>query len=404
MEIAGRLKENAQDISLEPQRAFLLACLRLGMASLPAQIPTVPPELDWEQFFRQVVANRVAGLCYLTGKRLSGLWPAEFQERLQKKRYNDLVQRSHQAEQVGEALSALGKAGIKPVALKGWAMIETIYGGDYSLRPCDDLDILVLPQERTTAEATLVRLGYRALVELWPGQRLRYGNTAWHYQQHVEIPTRQDGFEIDLHWGLFNLPYYDACVPLETVLKRARPIKVCGAAAWQLCPEDVLLHACGHLGLHHPHAAELNRFYELAHLVRQAGAELDWTAMAAQASAWKLTAPFQQVVLEMEADFPGTIPTQAADILRDLQPAPGEARSYRWTVKYHDTPWIALLPARWTPAAALMTVGYLFEAFFPSPAFLKWRYGPSRFWPLHYLYRLKNSFGQWSDFRRNLKK
>jgi hypothetical protein len=45
---------------------------------------------------------------------------------------------------------ALGEAGIRSLVLKGWALIPTLYGGDYGQRTYSDIDVLVLPGPGST--------------------------------------------------------------------------------------------------------------------------------------------------------------------------------------------------------------------------------------------------------------
>ena len=63
-------------------------------------------------------------------------------------------------------------------------------------------------------------------------------------------------------------------------------------------------------------------------------------------------------------------------------------------MKYRDTPFVHVLPFRWTPSAIWELLCFLFEAFVPGPQFLQQRYGKIRFWPLHYLRRAGNAIKQ----------
>ena len=73
-------------------------------------------------------------------------------------------------ERVKALLSGLRAKGVDVVVLKGWAFIQTIYAGDHSVRYCEDIDILVLPQETSMAVSVLTQMGYQSKAETWPGR------------------------------------------------------------------------------------------------------------------------------------------------------------------------------------------------------------------------------------------
>ncbi len=424
---------------------FLLACLRYTLDAQQMPAPQAPNGVDWQRLGNSMARHRVLGLCYLAGRQVPQAWPEDFQRALQADRYRDLVKRNAEAEQVGQVLNALHAAGIKAVVLKGWAAIAALYAGDYTLRPCVDIDILVPEEQQAATEIVLSHLGYSPEIELWPGFRKRYGNKAWNYirEQRVEsgepgqawgsgeqgqvagsgeqdrvsrsgeqglvrgpgsdsgaAAGRSEGLAVDLHWGAFNLPYYDDGIPLGDWFERAEALEVCGAPAFQLGSEDSILFACGHMGLHHPGDDEVFRYYDLARKARQPGAGPDWDIVLRRAVDWRLAPPVKSILLRLETLFPGTLPAQAVSTLQALHIDPAEESAYRWFVRYNPTPLAGLRPRRWTPAAAGRAAGRLVEAFIPGPAFLNSRYGTRRFWPLHYLQRLANTLQQGGKFVR----
>ena len=235
------------------------------------------------------------------------------------------------------------------IVLKGWEYIYTVYAGDYSLRPCGDIDILIHPKDLKRAESVLAENGYQPTIELWQGFRYRYHNVAHHY----ELKKDRDAsfsYGVDLHWGLFNRPYQDQLIEIDEVFKRALPLQIGETTVLRLSPEDHILHACGHLNLHHGGSPELFRYFELAWTIKHAEPAVDWAVVATRAADWKLQIPLRTTLIEMERLFPGTMPEEALAMLEHLAPDRDEQRTYHLLMKYRDTPFVHVLPWRWTPA------------------------------------------------------
>lgn len=93
----------------------------------------------------------------------------------------------------------LKTAGIDTVALKG-PMVSHQYYGDFSLRECNDLDILVKPHNIQAAYDILVEMGYELTEVLWntPKQKAIYHKTYHHYNLY----NTSNNVMIELHWRL----------------------------------------------------------------------------------------------------------------------------------------------------------------------------------------------------------
>ena len=90
------------------------------------------------------------------------------------------------------------------VVLKGWPFIQTIYGGELSVRFCVDIDILIQPQDIRKATRVLRELGYQAVDESWPGYAERYLGAQAYYS-----PDGSNSLQVGLHWGLLGRPAYN---------------------------------------------------------------------------------------------------------------------------------------------------------------------------------------------------
>lgn len=362
---------------------YLLDCL----AARP--LPDPPADADWDALYSLLVRHRLAARFHALIKPRQARWPESFRERLRLFRAAQGMYGEQCGLRVRQSLAALKDARVSVIVLKGWAYIQTIYGGDASQRLCEDVDLLVHPRRVDAAAAALARLGCEPERESWPGYHRRYTNG-----ERLFFPSRPGNpantFSIGLHWGLIHIPSYDARrVDMDKLFARTRPLNVAGVDALELGAEDEVVYACAHWGLHHRFDPALFRYYEIAAQIARAGESLRWEVAAARAREWRLTIPVREGLERVERLWPGTVPRSAREALAGLSPARGERFVHAWnglTVKYpalaHLLTWLTFPDWRQRPLIALQDV-------FPSRAYMEWRYGraPFGFWPWLYARR-----------------
>jgi hypothetical protein len=385
-------------LALEPRsqeeawfRAFL------GYSLLPGSLPPpVPHGLDWEQVFHLACEHRLAGLLFTLGRSRPGLWPATFQDRLRSARYRTLMHGGWCNCQVQAILEALNQAGVPAIVLKGWARIPTIYGNDPGQRTYEDIDLLVLPEQVAEAEEALARLDYESsIAEHWPGYRLRY-SSSWRYRSRLASQSRQTTrrhpaqfFSVGLHWGLMHHTFYRRRMPVQQFFDRALPLRVAGAEALRLAPEDDLVYTCGHQAVQHAYNEYLFRYYEVAALILHAGDALDWDVTLERAGAWRLVLSVQGVLRLVEGLWPGVVPPHRWQQVAAVKPTRFECWLHPLQSRHHYKSTLRVL-LDWlaTPGLA-RRAGFLLETAFPGQAYLRQRYGspPGGVWPLLYFRR-----------------
>ncbi|MBN1304050.1 MAG: nucleotidyltransferase family protein [Anaerolineales bacterium] len=346
--------------------------------------------LDWKRLYDDLGTQRLSPFFSWIGKRHAYAWPEDFTAQLHKDRCSARIYGDRCALRIRELLSAVRSAKIPVVVLKGWAYIPLFYGKDHSLRICEDIDLLIYPGDADALEAIALNLGLELEQESWPGYSRRYSNgRSFFYPAAGEYP--RDGFWISAHWGLFRKPYFDpGRVDLEALFERARPVNVAGVDVLALSPEDDLVYACAHLGLHHGYDQRLFRYYEMARLVLEARESLDWEAVLLRAEAWQIILPVQTILHRLEALWPGLAPQSV--LAASAQMIPGRLETFtaawNWLTKGrpifdHPLVWITYPDWRQRPLILLQDL-------FPGRGYMLWRYGPAPggFWPLLYFVRL----------------
>jgi len=178
----------------------------------------------------------------------------------------------------GEATAALRQAGVETLTLKGMALANTVYA-EPGLRPMADIDLLVRPDDRAAALATLRALGYRT-----PGEAADLLGVSRSFAELV-----RDGSRIDLHWHAARYLRFEGIVEVdhEGLWSRARPLVIAEGRSHMLSPEDLVLHLVLHLTLGSDFARVL-WYADIDAVIRRFASELDWVRLAREADRWRI--------------------------------------------------------------------------------------------------------------------
>jgi len=144
-----------------------------------------------------------------------------------------------QMKLAGDVIYQMRAAAIPVLALKGMSLVAC-YFSDRSLRPMEDVDLLVRPEHLPAATETLRRLGFdplnlrhRALVEL----ERRREFAGWPFQN-------AQGDYFDLHWSALHLDRRRQ--PDADLWSAAKEVEVDERKILVMDPADQFIHACAH--------------------------------------------------------------------------------------------------------------------------------------------------------------
>jgi hypothetical protein len=241
-----------------------------------------PPSLDeagWRALAHAAVAHGVAPVVHARLEANPPGPPADAALRLLnaqrvRTRLASLRLRAHLAE----ALQALHARGLPAIVLKGAYLCEHVYP-EPSLRPMGDADLLVPRAELGRAARVLRGLGWRG-----PDPSSAVARPGEH-----ELPAfERGGASIELHWSIEDdgAPFR---IDEEGLWSRAVGVRVAGAQALALAPEDLLLHLCMHAAYGHgwlQFDGGLRPLCDIAFTVRALGSDIDWDTLAARAADW----------------------------------------------------------------------------------------------------------------------
>jgi hypothetical protein len=204
------------------------------------------------------------------------------------------------------AVRHLQAAGIDPVLLKGAALIA-LYHDDVAVRPMDDVDLFVAPEEAPRAVELLSAAGfqYREPRELTDLMRFR----------HAVALHGQDGRTIDLHWSALFPRSDDEHLRRDAVAARLGSTRTLAPS-----PTDQLLLACAH-GLGWA-PAPLRWITDALLILRAAGDEIEWGELARRSRARKVALAVADALSFLGHEFAVPLPPGlTAELYRGAGPA-----------------------------------------------------------------------------------
>jgi hypothetical protein len=288
-------------------------------------------------------------------------------------------------------LQLLQRESFAAIVLKGTALAETVYGNPV-LRHCHDIDILLPDDELSRAANLLLSLGFQRVD---PSTQRR--NPDVRMKHESELP-------LELHGGLFEVPYYNAISSEIQARSQSRlitdvPVKI-------LTPSDSLLHVCGHA--FHSASRQSLRWVTDAWFIVDRHSDLDWDQLLDYARRSRLALPLSVMLGYLAEDLNAPIPST---FLSRLSATASKSDAVE-----------RQLALRGTRAAGQGSLKELFRRttnwrervlliqwlLFPSPRYLCWvdQIYPSWLLPFHYVYRPIWHLGGyiWSKLRGTIRR
>jgi len=159
---------------------------------------------------------------------------------------------------------------IRSVALKG-PTLGMRYFGDYTVRECNDLDILVELENVNPALELLLQEGYQFSDVLWssPKQKSVYQQTFHHY--NLYNPEKE--IVVELHWRLYSSAYINKKMRDRTWDN----LEVCSLGGFKinvLSRHNLLIYLCLHGGSHR--WRRLFWVFDIAIIIKAEGEDFLW--------------------------------------------------------------------------------------------------------------------------------
>lgn len=281
-----------------------------GKKTAAARLEKLSPA-DWEILADRALRFKVEGLFYRAIKSPdfpAQLIPDDIRKRL-RKAYRDLATKNTSLFiDAAKVLRSLAEKQMPVIALKGLALVKTVYG-DIALRPMHDMDLLVKEEDLVRAGRNLLDLGYQQEFPAWESMVKTY--------HHLPPFTNKNGTIVELHWNIVT-PDSPIHVDVEGLWARACFIEVDHVVVRIFSLEDLFLHLCIHACFHLQTGIDLVPFIDLAGLMESPTENIDWQIVIQRARFWGSQKCVYLMVL-LVRELLGTAPPD--EILSEMKPA-----------------------------------------------------------------------------------
>lgn len=292
-------------------------------------------DVDWPAMIAAIEKTGMAGYfsdLFLKNEAASKI-PAAVADTLRKSARRVAARNAFHESECAKLLKGLSSAGVENILLKGLSYMEDIYG-DASARTMSDIDLLILPDDRTKAFDYLHTDGYsRYVIPSFKGSRDDFERlTDITGESHFMKKSGALTMGVDLHWKM------RAGYPLNDYLlldefpwwERNGVVVIGGETARRLSPEMQFIHLALHFAIHHEYTG-LRWFIELCLFLKRYHSELDWEFIY-RTSASPDCRKLMGVCLRLAANYmPASSPGAAIwrRFLPDSALLPGEYRFYQ---------------------------------------------------------------------------
>jgi Uncharacterised nucleotidyltransferase len=223
-------------------------------------VPDVWAELDdpvrQQQFVAAASAHRVRPLLAWTLGRSGELdrWPAAVRQSLVDAARAEAALEIARRDDLCRLVHAVASTGIDVLVVKGASLAYDVYAEPW-LRPREDTDILVPPEDAPRAAAALGAVGYRAVPR--PS-----GTLVAHQQLYVRSSPHPDA--VDLHWKIADPAPFADLLSADELFRNAVDLHIDASCRARVpCRSHALLLACWHRVAHHHDAERLLWLYDM---------------------------------------------------------------------------------------------------------------------------------------------
>jgi hypothetical protein len=261
------------------ENELLVTCLKREEESSKIEKLSKLSSPDWETLFQSSVRHDVAPLLYhrVKSRKPQTHLPGGIEAKLRKIYLGSAIRNLRMYKQLSELITALRVEGIQVIPLKGAYLAKFVYG-NVALRPMSDVDLLVRRKDMEKACAILIGKGYTH------AGHLNIHETC-EISQHLPAFEKPGGLAVELHWNL-EIPTYFLKIDVEGLWKRAKTSSLNGIDAPTLSPEDLLLHLCLHVSLHHGFANGVKGLCDINETIERYRDNIDWGKIINRSQKW----------------------------------------------------------------------------------------------------------------------
>lgn len=284
--------------------------------------------LNWEEFFSLIVYNNVGPIVFRNLAKVdTENIPAWVIGNLKQSYVHSFLKTAPLFYDLSQFLKEVKKNKIPIVVLKGAAISEKIYG-DTSLRPMEDIDILVKKEDWPLIREALTKLGYtnEENLDLLDLENL----SPVPMERHIAYENK-NGTKLEIKFYLFSLDFPDFTHP-EEYWQEAIVQKIAQTEVLTLCPEDQFLYLVSRLinvGFRH-----LLWFCDLKEFLLYYP-KIDWEKIEEKARKRKVTTTLYYTLTTLKEEF--CVNSLPVGILERIRPSYFRRKLFEWFFGYKNT-------------------------------------------------------------------
>ena len=248
-------------------KTTLLSILRGNLGQNSDESAKSLSDEEWQELLDLARIQAISPLLYQKLKIIEEVEvPAKIMQELQNDYLLNLARNMILFHKLVDILKRCNEEKIPVIPLKGAYLAEHIYNS-IGVRTMSDIDILVKQEDLQRVEQILLSNGFQ------PEQGVReiFDNTPHFGYTLVE---NNQPMMIEVHWDL--IPARDDLpVDIKSIWKNSRPSEINTVPAYEMAPEDLLLHLSVHASKH-VFQNGLRMVYDIAETLRHFEKEIDW--------------------------------------------------------------------------------------------------------------------------------
>jgi hypothetical protein len=260
--------------------------------------------VDWPRFQELVRRHRLAALFHRELPEETPL-PSPVRENWENEYYRQLARIVLEQDCLNRILEAFARSGIQSIVLKGPHLAQDYYPHP-ALRPCDDIDLLIQPDDKLHAAQIVHALGFTSLEETATAKKFSQANAEIFLEVHTGLQTpdrRNPSFEIEI----------------EDFWKNSLSTQIVDQPTRVLSPTINLLYLSAHLS--HHGFSRMIWFYDLYLVIEKSGDSINWERLIEKARGYRCVGQIYYSLLHTGYFFGGTAPDE---VFQQLSPPPAK--------------------------------------------------------------------------------
>ena len=281
-------------------------------------------------------------------------------------------------------LDALSAHGVRTLVMKGSALAYTVYEEPW-LRPRTDTDLLIDRADLDAAARALSACGYTR------SDALSTGMLVSHQVAFERLDAHDVHHVVDLHWKIVNPQMLADVLTFDELWHDRRGAPALGPTAAVPSPAASVVINNIHRFAHHQGHDRLIWLVDQRTLTDRFTGD-DWQALVQLASRARVAGLCLDGLRQTRDRLAAVVPSEVEQALAAAAPSEPSRVYLEKTIHKRDVLVNDLAALGWKARLRLLQ-----EHAFPSPAFIRHRYGESNRWPLPalYLHRLVSGAIRW---------